>query len=441
MKKMANNTTIEANPKESLNEKGKRREVSWVTKNTAILVIHGIGNQLPLETLDQFGRGLIKVYKNAFDVSISHQVIDKSDNRGGVWFDNVLRISKDGDTNTIDLYEYYWANYAEDKATWRDINSWIQGVVRGAKAFYKENEALGYQYKDKSPFFDSKTGAFKAPVYNFFVSIASQLVLTLDVIFRGLIWLVSLIPFLGGLTESILKQYSDNAIQSLSNVIGDVVVYNVSDPKSKFYSVKKKIQEGAVLSLKYLLEKNKDECNPLYETVLVAGHSLGSQLAYDAINRVNLLINQNQIKCYDSNAVHHYTKKPISDQLKGFITFGCPLDKIIFFLRENVPNNQYIRQQFLDHFNGFKQRNINFMNNTTSNQYYIKASSGLKRHLEDIKWRNYYDDRDYVSGGLDFYDKLTNVDCGFKAGRFGFTHSYYWESDEFYGDVIIEFLN
>jgi hypothetical protein len=31
----------------------------WINKDTTILVVHGIGNQLPLETLDQFARGLI----------------------------------------------------------------------------------------------------------------------------------------------------------------------------------------------------------------------------------------------------------------------------------------------------------------------------------------------------------------------------------------------
>ncbi len=432
---------FEANAEEPLRKKSLNDDIRWVENDTAILVIHGIGNQLPLETLDQFGRGIIKTYKKNFqdEISISHQLIDKSDNRGGVWFDNILRISKKGSEHTIDIYEYYWANYSEDKATWRDINSWIQGVVSGAKSFYKRNAQLGYQYKDKSPFFDSKTGAFNAGTYNFFISVASKIILALDAIIRGFIWLISRIPFLGGLAESLLQSYADNAIQGLTNVIGDVVVYNVSDPKSKFYTVKKKIQEGAVHSLRFLIERNKVD-QPFYPSVLVAGHSLGSQVAYDAINRINLLVNQNQIKGYDKDGINDKTKAHISKHLKGFITFGCPLDKIIFFLRENVPDDQYIRQQFLDHFNGFKQRDINFNNNPSSNQNYIKANSGLKRHLEDIQWRNYYDGHDYVSGGLDYYRGLTNIDCQFKSGRFGFTHSNYWDCEEFYQDIIIHFL-
>jgi hypothetical protein len=433
--------SFEANKEEPLRIRSITDEIEWVKNDTAILVIHGIGNQLPLETLDQFGRGLIKTYKKGLEdeITISHQVVDKPDSRGGVWFDNILRISKKGSEHTIDIYEYYWANYSEDKATWRDINSWIQGVVSGAKIFYKRNAQLGYQYKDKSPFFDSKTGAFNASIYNFFISVASKIVLTIDAIIRGFIWLVARIPFLGGIAESLLKSYADNAIQGLTNVIGDVVVYNVSDPKSKFYTIKKRIQEGAIRSLKFIVERDKGD-QPFYPSIFVAGHSLGSQVAYDAINRINLLINQNQIKGYSKEGINDKTKRHISTQLKGFITFGCPLDKIIFFLRENVPDDQYIRQQFLDHFNGFKQRDVNFSNNPSNNQNYIKANSGLNRHLENMQWRNYYDGRDYVSGGLDYYRGLTNIDCQFKSGTLGFTHSYYWDCEAFYQDIIIHFL-
>jgi hypothetical protein len=33
------------------------------------------------------------------------------------------------------------------------------------------------------------------------------------------------------------------------------------------------------------------------------------------------------------------------------------------------------------------------------------------------------------------------VDCQFKAGMFGFTHSDYWSCDAFYKDIFIHFLN
>jgi hypothetical protein len=175
--------------------------------------------------------------------------------------------------------------------------------------------------------------------------------------------------------------------------------------------------------------------------VIVAGHSLGSQVAYDAINKLNLLINKEEVKGYNSDGIFENMKQSISDQMKGFITFGSPLDKIVFFLRENVPQQQYIRKQFLNHFHGFKQREMNFDRDQETNSSYVKANSGLKRHLEDVLWRNYYDGHDYVSGGLDYYSGLTNIDCEFKSGKFGFTHSYYWDCEYFYRDIIVNFLS
>ena len=413
-------------------------EINWVKQSSAILVVHGIGNQLPIETLDQFARGLIKVYQKEFGdkIELSHHVVDKKDSKGGYWFDNILRISKKGSEHYIDIYEYYWAHYSEDQATWRDINSWVQGVVKGAKKFYYKNRALGQQYKDKSWFFDKKTGQFKYYRYWFFVSFISKLLIGLDALLSGLIWVLGRIPLLGGIAEQIFKSEINTVISGLTNVIGDVVVYNVIDPKSKFYEVKKRIQEGAIKALQHIVEVKKETHGTNYPQVIVAGHSLGSQVAYDAINRLNLLINQNKIDGYSDQGINEITGQHISDHLKGFITFGSPLDKIMFFLRENVEDEQYIRKQILDNFNGFKQRDINFGSERSDR---IRANSGLKRHLEKIQWRNYYDDDDYVSGGLDYYSDLTNINCRFKSSFF--THSDYWQSEPFFRDIIIHNLS
>src|SRR5688500_6279933 len=84
---------MEPNRKLNLTKLMEHRKggVSWVNENTAILVIHGIGNQFPLETLDLFGRGLIKQYKEAFGDSfrISHRVVPKASAGSELWFDNV----------------------------------------------------------------------------------------------------------------------------------------------------------------------------------------------------------------------------------------------------------------------------------------------------------------------------------------------------------------
>lgn len=462
----------------SLNTIVRPGDIGWVTKDTAILVIHGIGDQLPIETLDQFGRGLVKQYKEEFKVELklTHELMPKPSDRSDTWFDNVLRIKKEGCEHFIDIYEYYWANYSEDKASWKDINTWLQGVVKGANSFYKKNAVLGKQYKDKSSFFDSRTGNFRVGTYRMFMSVVSHLLFAVELFYKGLIWLVGHIPFMGKIADSMMESYTDTLVHNVTNVIGDIVVYNVTDPKSKFYEVKRGIADGAIKALKYLVEKNKSgkdinklqrvfddkklqrtpgECDEIdkefeeelrkeelyYPSVIVAGHSLGSQVAYDAINKLNLLINEGVIANYDNKGNCMLSNKVrIAEQLNGFITFGSPLDKIVFFLRENVPDTEFLRQQILDHYHGFKLRPINErLNNTRTNKNYVEVSSGLTKLLEDVQWRNYYDAKDYVSGGLDYYRGLTNIDCQFRKGIF--THSNYWNHDKFYIDIICNYLN
>jgi hypothetical protein len=433
-------TNAVPNSKVDLEDLVKTNDTGWVNENTAILVVHGIGNQLPIQTLDQFGRGLIKNYRKKYgdDISITHEIVAKR-GEAGDWFDNILRLHNKNSENFIDIYEYYWANYTEDKASWKDLNAWLQGVVKGASSFYKRNEQMGQHYKDQSPFFNSTTGEFNSFTYWFFMAFTSKLFLVLDLLSRGLLGLLSAIPLLGKLADTLLQSYGESMVRNLCNVLGDVAVYNVVDPKSKFYSVRRCIMDGAVKSITFLLERTTDpnldinalakkakedkifksaeECKAIddrvsntlsntdlyYPSVLVAGHSLGSQVSYDAINKINLLVNESNVITYNADGTCKVgQKKHIKLQLRGFITFGCPLDKIVFFLRENVPDNEYLRQQFLDNYHGFKQRPLNFVDRQKLNEDYLPASCKLQKMLDDIKWRNYYDNRDYVSGGLLF---------------------------------------
>jgi len=397
-----------------------------------------------------------------------HHVISSRDRNKVLWYDNIVRIRKAGSDHHIDVYEYYWADLAQDKATWNDMNSWLRGVVQGAKTFYDRNASFGQDYKDKSPFFHSTTGKFIEWRYNFFLTTMSRLFMAVDITTDGLIKLLSFIPFFGGLAARLLKSKLDSSLHSITNVIGDVVVYNVTDPKSKFYAVRHTIRSGALDALRYLIEKpahdfpgfndlsandgkgkmRKDayydllaDQEPAYPNILVAGHSLGSQVAYDAINNLNVLINQGKLANYLSDGCCKWgNKKKISCQLKGLVTFGSPLDKIIFFLRENVPDKQYLRQQLLDQYHGFKIHNPNANNNELTNRGYLRITPVLTSLLNDLQWRNYYDNKDYISGGLDYYGELTNVDCHFKTGKFAFTHSNYWECKGFYEDIIYHFL-
>jgi len=123
----------------------------------------------------------------------------------------------------------------------------------------------------------------------------------------------------------------------------------------------------------------------------------------------------------------------LTEVFTGFVTFGSPLDKIAFFLREQVPPEQYLRQQLVSHYHSFKQRDW-----SPQTQPPFVMRSPFPRRLDSVKWRNYYDKRDYVSGSLDYYEGLTNVDA--RLPKKFFTHNDYWNHVPFFVDLIKEFL-
>ncbi len=435
---------ISVNPGELL--KGSSSPHKWVSENTAMLIVHGIGNQLPMETLDQFGRGLIKGYAKNTEggidsYEIEHRVEKKNaGEKGGEWFDNIIRIRKKGENTYIDLYEYYWAHYTEDQTDWEDIKSWISGVLKGAKKFYDENKAIAEKYEGKdSTFFKYHDGQISWR-YTLFINGLLTLVLMWNYIKK----LLKKIPFV----QFIPTGFADSISNDIANVVGDVVAYNVTDAKSKYYQVRRSILDGAVKAIKYIIEKESDS-GMAYPSVIIAGHSLGSQVTYDAINRINFLVNNDGVANYNPDGNYKYPelrnnkKSAIKDQLKGYITFGSPLDKIAFFLRENIPKNQFLRQQLIADFLAFKQRDWVLSEATEKMpDYFSIKNCTTNRLLDSIKWRNYHDKHDAVSGPLDYYKEVVNVDCDFKGkGFFAFTHSNYWEHDDFYDDIIREFLN
>ena len=95
--------------------------------------------------------------------------------------------------------------------------------------------------------------------------------------------------------------------------VGDVAVYALgADPRHRFAPARRDILDRVAATLARLEGK--------YDEVFVAGHSLGSVIAYDALNeRVAL-----------DWARHRRKGAP---KIRGFLAFGSPLDKFYYFFR------------------------------------------------------------------------------------------------------------
>ncbi len=448
----------------------------WVTENTAFLIIHGIGNQNPLETLDSFGRGFIHAYADELGCPISafvvtHEVAVKPDLVGGVWFDNFVRISKSGEEAHIDLYEYYWANQTQDKASLHQIQVWVSDVVRQAKKFYEENVTMEANAADrkfakksseKDPLTNQSKVKFQGFRYKFFLLLVALALPLFNLFLKSPRWIAKKnIPVISWIADLVAGWWDETISAQFANVVGDIVVYNTSDAKSSLYEIRKNILAGAVASVRYLIEAPKNESGPPYSRVILAGHSLGTQIAYDAINRINHLINFEAIAgirkdgvLLDASGKPNSENKQISSILCGLVTFGSPLDKIAFFLREHIHRENSIMLQIINDYHSFRQRD--WYNISNGRDLDIKVEKTIARLFEDIPWRNYFDKRDYVSGSLDFYDGVLNIDCNYSSnpikkmrngvlktytsGRFSFTHSWYWDNEAMFKDIIENFL-
>jgi len=173
---------------------------------------------------------------------------------------------------------------------------------------------------------------------------------------------VKYIPLIGNSIASLLEIFKPDFLEELSNVVGDIVVYNDPNPRSDNQAIRKDILNGCVNAIRFLVEPrqndNSNEFKYDYDKVVVAGHSLGSEISFDAINRLTHQINLNQLKGYDKFGYRLSDSKiNINAVLDTFITFGSPLDKTAFFFREQSEESEYVKRQILENFHCFKQKN------------------------------------------------------------------------------------
>ncbi|HMT28910.1 MAG TPA: hypothetical protein PKD91_06495 [Bacteroidia bacterium] len=441
------------NPNRSLltpEELVKQLNGKWIEKNTAILIVHGIGDQKPLESLDQFARGFkaaMVIYGgHGINLHMSHQLVaKKSGDESYYWFDNYIRISLEGNDKYLDIYEYYWANRTENKVDIKRIFDWLRKVTSGAKKYYEQNKTLSTNMEDRSAFIDKEKG-FNSWNYWFVIYFLGSLATILSLVMKMIFWLIKLIPVIGAATADAIQSKLAESITSTANILGDITIYNEVNPRSELYCIRKDILNGAVKAIRFLVEPVDTSMEKTaYDRVVVAGHSLGSQISFDAINRLTHQINLGELNGYNKqgNRINSNGNEVLSDgkpihiseMMDRYFTFGSPLDKIAFFLREQCEDDQYLRIQMLQNFHCFKQRTWN-----TEAAKKVKLSTSIVRQFDHIPWVNYYHGRDYVSGSLDYYHPLTNVQCNFPDGVFGFTHSNYWYSEQFFGDVMVNVI-
>jgi hypothetical protein len=378
------------------------------TRKVCLLVVHGIGEQNPLETLDAFTRSLVHAL-----YSISKQKVEMKHIRGRVagQVDDYIRLSYSlGAPIELDLHEYYWASNMQRLISLGETIEWLIKTAKGAETFYDENEELALKYE----------GYQKGRRWYL-----KHLGDALQYIYR----LRSLTKFLPRAADPLLRLVLGQYAQKFVDYLGDIAIYTSSDVKSKFYEIRQAVLDGMIRKLSALIENE-------YDKVIIIGHSLGSLLAYDALNQINLEMNVNE-----QFAAH--SKKQFE-----LITLGSPLDKAAFFFREHLNKDDYVKQLVINNVNGFRQK---FVENPEGEEYTV--SSNVKDYLAHLLWVNYWHPDDPISGNLDYYEGVANVrlndDISMEDKPFFFisrllwkiklyvkAHNHYWVNERIFRETI-----
>lgn len=425
-------------------------------RRQAVVVIHGIGNQQPMETLRGFVSRLLEPNDKMY--SSPNRLTDNLE----------LRKLSIGGKNT-DFYEFYWANLVKDVPI-TDIFVWMLKLIysrrlppRLRKVFWGLRIALPlltfgiYLLGSRIALIFKDYDMFKVTIYGFL----------------GLWLLRSSSNLLFKLIENTFIQF-----------IGDAVRYTVPTPEN--IETRSNIRTAGIQLLRNLHD-DVDENDPTmktYDRIVLVGHSLGSIIAYDILsflwsadNKIfdksinpNLL-NQNALESISAyiqegnldvseyqtlqnNLFHEQMKLGNTWRISDFITLGAPLAHGAFLLGKDDAD---FRMKI-------EQREVAIsppqMNDDEKQFFYEKSFIGEDVKLDDmgveapfpvprkikllhsaaqfavVRWSNFYFKADYIGGSMrDWFGNgmvdneiipvgKTNQDIPVKP------HTAYWSSEQ-----------
>ncbi len=193
--------------------------------------------------------------------------------------------------------------------------------------------------------------------------------------------------------------------QLLLSHVADIALYVTSDRLSSRARTRRAILDEGEKVLRDLLEQG-------YE-VYLAGHSLGSVVALDLLDRL-------------ARGAHR-ADAPEFGRVKGLLTFGSPLDKVAFFFRQRPGEGEAVRSQLLDHLHGVRRRHA-------GRDYGPYTLAAADQPFEELDWLQVHAPADLLSDNLVHY----RVDRRVVLPRFNplTAHNSYWRDERFFGAAL-----
>jgi hypothetical protein len=188
----------------------------------------------------------------------------------------------------------------------------------------------------------------------------------------------------------------------LIQFVGDVAAYVQPQVVDRFYELRREIKQCVWTTANALYREEE------YRDIIIVGHSLGSVVAYDVLNR---LLTDRKLK--------PETVPEIAGRTRLLLTFGSPLDKTAFIFAAQGSG-------------------------TEAREAIAAASQPLITNEEDRpRWVNIYSRWDIISGSLEYYDKknrsnrhaVENIK-DLNATTLLAAHVEYWRNDKLFETMI-----
>jgi hypothetical protein len=374
----------------------------------AVLVCHGMGEQVRFETIGQVAASVLKEAVGQGCTAIGTGVELSQQNDSFLARAELNWVNPAGVSHSVHVYEAYWAPITEGKVTyldtvfflfsaaWAGIRSsrffrvctfqrYIFGGLQDLPIYSSTKAALialsmfllaqvaaiaivMAKLADQIKQIEAAHFALKQIALILLPGIHSVLDHSLSITQRLLV-LLSIIGWYLLVAEILLVRYF------LIQYVGDVAAYISPYKASKFDEIRTKIQAVGLNVARVIYGFQNSSTVPDYQRVVFVGHSLGSVLAYDTLNAaINL----------DNTSATPGSHR-VFDRTTHLVTFGSPLDKTAFLFRNQ---SNHIQDPLREQMSAAFQPLV------------LDYSQFRKPNF----WTNIYSPRDIISGSLEYYD-------------------------------------
>ncbi|MDI9876197.1 hypothetical protein [Flectobacillus rivi] len=416
-------------------------------KCIAVISIHGMGEQSPMDTL----RGLVQSLKGDGVLLNQPDTVSKSY--------ELRRYSYFEDLSKYDFYEYYWANLIQEKGIWNVIR-WLKYLL--CKKFSEVPKRL------RIPYFFIWIAILVGIAYLGDLAYSISSVFEIDnacnLKFLG-IESVKLIPFL----FFIIILVSLLVTSKLNLYFGDVVNYTI--PAKNNINEREAIRKKGITLFKSIIDRQNPNGSPYYDKVVVLAHSLGTIIAYDIL-KIIWAERHDKISLHDATELIKFDNlsrealknqdvsqyQQLQDKLRDillaqniqkcwnvsdFITLGSPLSHASYLLVDshNIFNERVTELEFptsppspsVDSEGSFY-----YLSDNTQTSHEPDSPSYVLNHgalFALTKWTNIYFKQDFVGGAIDCFGKgIRNIELhpvGIKTRYVPFyAHTSYWDTNQ-----------